>query len=83
MAQRLQLRALPPKKGVVQVVMSLGLVHPVAHAGWQPVLSHASPYLSPSRLAWLALGTRGQLSTLQWRGATLPQQRQRYWLDYP
>jgi hypothetical protein len=46
----------------VQAVASFCRVHPVAHAGWQPSRSQASPHRSPSRLTWVGLGTRGQLS---------------------
>ena len=49
---------------MVHAVMSLRREQPMAHAGWHPVLSHASPYLLPSRLAWLGLGTPLQLSKL-------------------
>ena len=64
LVHRLQLRRAPLRKGEVHAVMSLVRVQPVAQAVWQPSRSHASPQGSLSRLAWLGLGTLGQLSDL-------------------
>ncbi len=48
--------------GRAAVVVAAGEHHDLAATG---TYSHASPYLSPSEFFWSALGTVGQLSTLQ------------------